>query len=209
MFVVSAVIAYFLGGINGAILVSKYFYHDDVRTHGSGNAGLTNFYRVYGTKGIAGVLACDILKGMAGAFIGGVLVSLAGGPELCLAGQFISGAFVLLGHMFPVMFNFHGGKGILSAVSAVLVINWKMALLLFAIFLVIVVITKYVSLGSIVAALLLLPFTWLWYRTGTSVLLALPSTALLVYGHRSNIVRLIHGKESRFTLHKNKTEGGK
>ena len=159
MFALSAVIAYFLGGINGAILVSKYFYRDDVRTHGSGNAGLTNFYRVYGTGGIAGVLACDILKGMAGAFIGGVLVSAAGGPELCMAGQFVAAAFVLLGHMFPVMFGFHGGKGILSAVSAVLVINWKMALLLFGIFLVIVIITRYVSLGSIVAAFMLIPCT--------------------------------------------------
>ena len=208
MFVLSSVIAYFFGCINGAILVSKCFYKDDVRVHGSGNAGLTNFYRVYGTKGIAGVLACDIFKAMIATFIGGVLLTLAGGDEFRVVGQFVAAAFVLLGHTYPVTFHFHGGKGILSGVSAVMVINWKIALLLLAIFFVVVLVTKYVSLGSIIAASMLVPCVWIWSHSVSYTLLSVVTAGLLVFAHRANIARLVHGKESKFTLHRNKTEGG-
>ena len=104
-----AVAAYLLGCVNGSILVSKCLFRDDIRTHGSGNAGLTNFYRTFGIKGVVGVLACDILKAVFAAALGGFLFGHFLG--LPMIGKLVATIFVLLGHMYPVTFGFRGGKG--------------------------------------------------------------------------------------------------
>lgn len=195
-----AAIAYALGCLNGAIITSKYVFGEDVRTHGSGNAGLTNFYRTYGTKGVIGVLAIDILKGVLAAAIGGILLGhFLGMPMI---GKLLGMMCVLLGHMYPVSYGFRGGKGILTGVSAGLVVDWRVALIAFAVFLLFACVTKYISLGSVLSLVTFLAALWGFHHSVTyEVMCAIP-VALMIYAHRSNIDRLLHGTENKFSVHK-------
>ena len=198
--VVTAVAAYFLGCVNGAILMSKYVFHDDIRTHGSGNAGLTNFYRTFGTKGVVGVLLSDILKAVFAALLGGFLFGhFLGMPMI---GKLIGTTFVLLGHMYPVTFGFRGGKGVLSGVSALMVVDWRIALIALGVFFIAVLLTRYVSLGSVCAAPTFLICMWLFYHNVTFEVLGVIPAGLLVFAHRGNISRLLHGTENKFHLHR-------
>ena len=195
-----AVISYLLGCVNGSILMSKYVFRDDIRTHGSGNAGLTNFYRTYGAKGIAGVFACDIFKAVISVLVGGALLGYFLGMPMI--GELWATMFVLLGHMYPVTFRFKGGKGVLSGVSALLVFDWRIALIALAIFFVLAVATRYVSLGSIGAVVTFLICLWLFYHNIVFECLGIVIGGLMVYAHRSNVVRLLRGTENKFTLHR-------
>ena len=198
--VVTAVAAYFLGCVNGAILMSKYVFHDDIRTHGSGNAGLTNFYRTFATKGGVGVLLSDILKAVFAALLGGFLFGhFLGMPMI---GKLIGTTFVLLGHMYPVTFGFRGGKGVLSGVSAPMVVDWRIALIALGVFFIAVLLTRYVSLGSVCAAPTFLICMWLFYHNVTFEVLGVIPAGLLVFAHRGNISRLLHGTENKFHLHR-------
>lgn len=205
--VIVAVISYFLGCINGSILVSKYIFRDDVRNHGSKNAGLTNFYRTFGVHGVVGVLLSDILKAVVAVALGGMVFHyFFAAPML---GQLIATTFVLLGHMYPCMFGFHGGKGVLSGVSAVMVIDWKIGLLMIAVFIVLVVATRYVSLGSVCGAIVFILAMWFCYHSVVYTVLGAIPAFLLIFAHRSNISRLFHGNENKFSLHRNKADGNK
>ena len=192
---IAAVISYFLGCINGAILISKHYLHEDVRTRGSGNAGLTNFYRNYGAKYAALVLALDALK-MVTAVV--ITCSIMGWePEAKLWG----GIFCALGHIFPVTFHFKGGKGILSGITLLLMLDLRIGLICLALFVALVAATRYISLGSVVGSFvapgLFLVFYWgHWFAFALITLTA----ALLVWSHRSNIKRLINGTESKFSF---------
>lgn len=204
--VLAAVVsAYLLGCVNGSILVSKCLFRDDIRTHGSGNAGLTNFYRTFGIKGVVGVLACDILKAVLAVALGGFLFGHFLG--LPMIGKLVATIFVLLGHMYPVTFGFRGGKGVLSGVSALMVIDWRVALIALGVFFVIVLLTRYVSLGSVCAAPTFLICLWLFYHNVAFEWLGAVSAGLMVFAHRGNIRRLLNGTESKFSLHR-KGEGG-
>ena len=119
-----AVGAYFLGCFNGAVIVSKYILRDDVRNHGSGNAGLTNFYRTFGGVLTFVVILTDVLKAVLAVLLGVWLLSFIG-PAF---GKYWAGLFCLLGHMFPCMFHFKGGKGILSGGTIAIMIGWEVAL---------------------------------------------------------------------------------
>ena len=198
--IATAAASYFLGCINGSILMSKYVYHDDIRTHGSGNAGLTNFYRTYGTTGVAGVLLSDILKAVLAALLGGFLFGHFLG--LPMVGKLVGTIFVLLGHMYPVTFGFHGGKGVLSGVSALMVVDWRIALIALGVFFIIALVTRYVSLGSVCAAPTFMICLWLFYHNVTFEVLGAFPAAMLVFAHRANISRLLHGTEKKFCLHK-------
>lgn len=194
------VAAYALGCVNGSILVSKYIFGDDIRNHGSGNAGLTNFYRTFGTKGVAGVLLSDILKAVIAVLLGTFLFGYFLG--LPMVGKLIATSFVLLGHMYPITFHFQGGKGVLSGVSALMVIDWRIALIALAVFLLVAALTRYVSLGSICAALTFLVCLWLFYHNVCFEVLGAIPAGLLIFAHRSNIKRLFHGTENKFSLHR-------
>ena len=198
--VLTVVIAYALGCLNGAIITSKYIFKEDVRKHGSGNAGLTNFYRTYGTKGVVGVLAIDILKGVFAAAIGGMILGHFCG--LPMIGKILGMMFVLIGHMYPVTFGFRGGKGILTGVSAGLVVDWRVALIAFSVFLVLAIITKYVSLGSVLSLAGYLAALWYYYHDPVYEIMTAIPICLMIYAHRSNIVRLIHGTENKFSFHR-------
>lgn len=201
-FLITAAAAYILGCSNGAVLVSKYILHDDVRTHGSGNAGLTNFYRVYGGWLTFLVILVDVLKMVIAVLIGLWLIGhLGGAPVLA---KYFAGFFCLLGHNFPFMFGFKGGKGVLSGGTLALMIDWRVALVVWGGFLILAILTRYVSLGSVWAGASF-PFISVYvYPSAVIFLLAAGCGGLLVWGHRGNIVRLIHGKESKFTFHRKK-----
>ena len=197
-----AVGAYFLGCFNGAVIVSKYILRDDVRTHGSGNAGLTNFYRTFGGPLTFVVILCDVLKAVLAVLLGVWLLSFIG-PVF---GKYWAGLFCLLGHMFPCMFHFKGGKGILSGGTIAIMIDWRIALVVWGGFLILTALTKYVSLGSCWAGASFPFVTWFVYHDVLLTILAVVIGGLILWKHRGNIVRLIHGNENKFSLHRKKQE---
>ena len=207
----TAVISYLCGCFNGAVIVSKYILRDDIRTHGSGNAGLTNFYRTFGGPLTGVVILTDVLKAVVAVrlsiWIYGQLLPL-GSEEVSLAVETLAtywaGVFCLLGHMFPVMFKFKGGKGILSGGTIVWMIDWRIGLVVWVGFLLLFLLTKYVSLGSVWAGASFPFATWYFYPDPVIVLLAFLLGALILWKHRSNIVRLIHGNENKFSVHRKK-----
>jgi glycerol-3-phosphate acyltransferase PlsY len=206
--VLSAVVAYFCGCFNGAVIVSKYILRDDVRTHGSGNAGLTNFHRTFGGPLTAVVVLTDVLKAIVALLVGMALARHFLGADALLVtlGKYWAGLFCLLGHMFPCAFGFRGGKGILSGGTIAIMIDWRIALLVWGSFLVLAVLTRYVSLGSVSTGFLFPVGSGLVYRDPVIFVLSLVIGVLIVWKHRGNIQRLLSGTESKFSLHK-KTGG--
>ena len=198
--IVTAVCAYFLGNANGAILVSKLFFHEDIREKGSGNAGLTNYYRIYGAKFVGVMMAVDVLKTVAAILLGQfVFGHYLLKPEL---GQYWAAAFVVLGHSFPCLFSFRGGKGILCSGTMLIMLDWRIALVGFGLFILSLALTRYVSLGSILAAASF-PFTTYWvYHANADfawiMLIAVALAAFVIWAHRSNIGRLVRGRENKF-----------
>ena len=193
-----AAACYLLGCFNGAVIVSKYILRDDVRSHGSGNAGLTNFYRTFGGPLTAVVILCDVLKAVAAVLLGSWLLGFMD-P---LFGKYWAGLFCLLGHMFPCMFHFKGGKGILSGGTIALMIDWRVALVVWGGFLILTALTRYVSLGSLWAGASFPFISWYCYPNPAIVALAFACGGLVVWQHRGNIRRLLSGTENKFSLHR-------
>ena len=194
-----AIVSYFLGCFNGAVIVSKYILRDDVRTHGSGNAGLTNFYRTFGGPLTAVVILCDVLKAVIAVLIGAWIFGMMGNA---LLGKYWAALFCLLGHMFPCMFHFKGGKGILSGGTIALMIDWRIALVVWGGFLILTVLTRYVSLGSLWAGASFPFISWYCYPGSVIVILAFACGGLVVWQHRANIKRLLSGTENKFSFHR-------
>lgn len=203
---VIALAAYFLGCFNGAVIVSKYILRDDIRTHGSGNAGLTNFYRTFGGPLTLGVILCDVIKAVLAISIGLLIVSLTIGSNgmYPLYAKYWAGLWCLLGHMFPCMFHFKGGKGILSGGTIAIMIDWRIALVVWGGFLVLAIVTKYVSLGSCWAGASFPFATWFVYHDAVLLILSIFIGGLILYMHRANIHRLLTGTENKFSLHHKK-----
>ena len=194
-----AVLAYLLGSMSGAIIVSRLFCGRDVREMGSGNAGLTNFYRCFGAKWMLPVLLIDLGKGMAAVWCGEKIFAAAGGPAL---GQALGMLFVILGHMYPVFFRFRGGKGVLTGVGALFMLDWRLALLQLGLFFLVLLLSRYVSLASVLAAGTMPLAAWLrGHETLMLVFLTL-CAGMVVYLHRGNISRLLRGCERKFEINK-------
>ena len=193
--------AYLIGSINPAIIFSKKIYHDDIREHGSGNAGATNMLRTYGKKMAALIFALDFIKAAIAIIIGSVLLSIN-------VGGAISALFVVLGHMFPVYYKFKGGKGVACTAACILILSPISFAILLPVFALIVLCTKYISLGSIISAmlfpLLANAFKDFWGKgTGGFITLsAIMIAGFVVFMHRANIKRLLEGKESKVKLFK-------
>lgn len=211
----SAVFSYLLGSFNSAILVVRLLKHKNVRDYGSHNAGLTNTLRCFGKGCAALTLLGDMGKGILAVFLSrGICMLLDTGltaqNDVHFIG-YIAGIFAILGHVFPLYYHFKGGKGVLVGVSVFLGIDWKVFLCLIVIFAIVLVISKYVSLGSIVASACCPPLTfllqylqrgdlplwYLWLNTGLAALMAL----WVIWMHRSNIQRLRAGSENKFSFH--------
>lgn len=194
-----AVVSYFLGCFNGAVVVSRYILRDDVRSHGSGNGGLTNFYRTFGGPLTAAVILSDALKAVVAVLFSAWIAGLLS-PALVPLGKYWAGLFCLLGHMYPCTFQFHGGKGILSGGTIALMLDWRVALVVWGGFLILAGVSKYVSLGSCWAGLSF-PFVSAFvYRDTLVTLIAVAIGVLILFKHRGNIQRLVQGTESKFVL---------
>lgn len=210
-----AVVSYCLGCFNGAVVVSRYILRNDVRGHGSGNAGLTNFYRVFGGPLTLVVILSDVVKAVLAvlfaAFIAGHI-----SPELVALSKYWAGAFCLLGHMYPCTFQFRGGKGILSGGAIAIMMgfdsanpwSWCIPVVVWGGFLILAAATKYVSLGSCWAGASFPFVSWFVYRDPLILLLSAIVGGLILWKHRGNLVRLAKGTESKFSLHKKKAEPG-
>ena len=192
---VAALASYFLGNHNGAICVSLML-KDDVRNHGSGNAGLTNFIRNYGVNHALLVVAIDVLKAVLACLLGGLMF-----PEYATAGRSLAGVAVMLGHDFPILQGFRGGKGILSGWFIAFMIDWRVGAVIGVVFALGYLLTQYVSLGSVLAAA----------TFGVGFLVAYPHDPLVtvcttfmslltLFQHRSNILRLVKGQERKTNL---------
>ena len=193
------VAAYFLGCFNGAMMISRRIFHDDVRTHGSGNAGLTNFYRTYGAKYALLVIVCDMGKTAIATAIGGCLFRAL--YQDWTLGVLIAGLSCIIGHVFPVTYNFKGGKGILSGSILVIMLDWRMALVAWVLFFLAVVCSRYISLGSISAAASVGISSFFLYDRPLYIVLAVLISALVIWSHRANVKRLISGTENKFKWH--------
>ena len=197
--VITAVVAYLLGNLNGAVVVSRIVAHEDVRTKGSGNAGLTNFTRNYGAHTSVFVILIDVGKAVAACLLGGLLLEDYGHY---MDGVALGGLFVILGHDFPALLGFKGGKGVLSGVTVALMMDWRIGLFVFGIFLVAYALTKYVSLGSILSSGAFGPI-YAFFHWGEAVFpicVGFGLSALIVWMHRTNIVRLVKGQERKTNL---------
>ena len=184
---------YLLGNLNGAILLSRFVEKDDVRRHGSGNAGFTNFFRSYGKATSLLVILIDGLKTAAACVLGGLLLGKWG---LRTEGMLLGGMTATLGHDFPVLLGFHGGKGIVCGFTAALVTDWRIGLILLAVFAIVYLLTKYVSLASCLCAVGFGPFFVLFYP-GRPFVWALAMALLALVLHRENIGRLLKGQERK------------
>ncbi len=189
------VLGYLLGGINGAILLSKLVEKDDVRRHGSGNAGFTNFFRNYGKRTSLLVILIDAAKAAASCLLGGWLLGKYG---LRTEGMLLGGLAATLGHDFPAFLGFRGGKGIVCGFAAALVTDWRVGLILFAVFALVYFLTHYVSLASVLCALGFFVSFWLFYPGRPFVLILSGClSALAIFLHRENIGRLVKGQERK------------
>ena len=195
LLIVIAIESYVIGGVNGAIIVSKFLYHKDVRNYGSGNAGLTNFYRVFGPFGVALVLGLDIVKSVVAVLIGKLLMGIVGAPTV---GTVFSGFCLMLGHVYPIFYGFKGGKGVLCGCVVTFMVRWWIGALCLLVFFVVVIFTRYVSLGSMAGSIVFAPLVWIAGLGSLEGLLALFCALLLVFEHRSNIRRLINHTEPKF-----------
>lgn len=197
--------AYLAGCCNGAIIASVLFYHDDIRKHGSGNAGLTNFYRTYGGRYAIVVILIDMMKAFLAVKLGTIVFGYYLGEQL--TGKYFSALFCIVGHIFPAFYSFRGGKGILCSATLLLLLDWRIAAVGWGLFLILWLTSKYVSLGSIIAAVSFSITTTIFYQENLfAVSLSIAIAVLVIWAHRANINRLLHGAESKFQWHKNASD---
>ncbi len=200
----SLIIGYLIGSINTSVIVGKFF-GIDIRKKGSGNAGATNTLRTLGTKAAIIVLLGDALKTVISILIVKLIALKIFKDEQysILYAQYLAGLGTVLGHNFPVYFGFHGGKGIVTSITCIFMLDWKIGLIIFVVGLSLMIITRYVSLGSIVGSILY-PVLVIAFNFNNKeeyvpyyIALSIVVGGLAVYRHRANFVRLIKGTESK------------
>lgn len=204
-YIVVAIIAYLLGSISFSVIISKKMAGFDVREKGSGNAGSTNVLRTVGKKAAALTLLCDCLKGVIALLIayaaGKIMKDLDGSLLVQLAG-----IFVVLGHTFPVFFKFKGGKGVATSLGVLLVTNWQIGLICLVFALILMALTRFVSLGSVAAAILF-PVLTIFINTnylvpGNYIIFGVILAVLVIFNHRANVKRLLTGTENKLSFKK-------
>lgn len=211
VYILIAIIAYCIGSINFSVIFSKKFAGFDVREKGSGNAGTTNMLRSVGKKAAAITLVCDILKGVVAIGIAILAGNVFSNLDRELLVQ-IAGVAVVLGHTFPVFFQFKGGKGVATSLGILLMTNWQIGLICLVFALVLMALTRMVSVGSCAAAILF-PILTLFIDTNYTVLTEGKSgstyfvysvilAVIVLYNHRSNIKRLLSGTENKISFKK-------
>ena len=211
VYVIMAIIAYLIGSINFSVILSKKFAGFDVREKGSGNAGSTNMLRSVGKKAAALTLICDVLKGVVAIVIAIIVGNIIqdSNKELLLQ---IAGIAVVLGHTFPIFFQFKGGKGVATSLGILLMSNWQIGLICLVFALVLMALTRMVSLGSCAAAVLF-PVLTLFINDHYTVLTegkqgstylvySIIMAVIVLFNHRSNIKRILNGTENKLSFKK-------
>ena len=206
-YIVVTIIAYLLGSISFSVIISKKMAGFDVREKGSRNAGTTNVLRTVGKKASIITLICDILKGVVAilvAYIAGLILKDSVDKALLIQ---LAGLAVIIGHTFPIYFGFKGGKGIATALGVLLITNWNIGLICLVFALVLMIITKMVSLGSLAAAVLFpiliifMPHTS-YLVDGNYIIYGILIAALVIFNHRANVKRLLTGTENKIDFKK-------
>jgi glycerol-3-phosphate acyltransferase PlsY len=201
--------AYFLGSIPTAVWVGKYFKGIDIREHGSHNAGATNTFRVLGKRYGWMVLSTDVVKGAIAACLPYCLNAQAftGIKDEFLILQLLGGFSAVVGHVFPIFAQFRGGKGVATSLGIVCGINPPAAIICFSIFLLIFLLSRYVSLGAVTAALSfpLVSYFLIHNDTRIMIIFTIVLGILVIWAHRKNIERLLNGTENRMNLFVKKT----
>jgi glycerol-3-phosphate acyltransferase PlsY len=197
------ILAYLIGSIPSAVWIGRTFYDTDVREYGSGNAGATNTFRVLGYRAGVVVLIMDVLKGFVAVklayFIGDYDPNL---PELFIDYQLALGVCALFGHIWPVYVGFRGGKGVATMLGILLAVHWQAALLCTAIFLIMLFITGYVSLSSMMSGIMFPVVIMIFYSTNSSInIFSLAVAILVLITHQRNIERLMAREEKRVSWH--------
>lgn len=202
-YITVAIVAYVIGSINFAVIFSRKFAGFDVREKGSKNAGTTNVLRTVGKKVALLTLVCDILKGVAAILAAILAKHVWEGLDITTL-KYIAGFMVILGHTFPIFFEFRGGKGVATAIGVLLMLNWKIGLICLVFGLLIIAFSKMVSLGSISAAILFPVLTiFLQENVGlVGIVFSFLIAVLVVFNHRSNIKRIKEGKENKLSFKK-------
>lgn len=206
VYIIVALIAYLIGSINFSIIFSKKMAGFDLREKGSGNAGTTNMLRTVGKKAAAITLVCDILKGVISIFIakisGNIWRELDGALLIQLAG-----ILVIIGHTYPVFFKFKGGKGVATSLGVLLTTNWQIGLICLVFALVLIALSRMVSVGSIAAAVLYpvltIFITQNYIVDGNYIVSSIMLAVLVVFNHRSNVKRLLNGTENKINFKSN------
>lgn len=211
VYIIMALIAYCIGSINFSVMISKKIAGFDIREKGSGNAGSTNMLRSIGKRAAALTLICDVLKGVVAIIIAMILGNIVENLNRELLLQ-IAGIAVVLGHTFPVFFQFKGGKGVATSLGVLLLSNWQIGLICLVFALVLMILTRMVSLGSCAAAVLF-PILTLFINDNYTVLsegksgnvyfiYSIILAIIVLYNHRSNIKRILNGTENKLNLKK-------
>lgn len=210
-YIIMAMIAYCIGSVNFSVIISKKIAGFDVREKGSGNAGTTNMLRSVGKKAAAITLLCDIAKGIVAIAISMIIGNIMEETNQELLLQ-IAGIAVVIGHTFPIFFGFKGGKGVATSIGILLMSNWKIGLICFIFALVLMILTRMVSVGSCAAAILF-PILTLFINDSYTILTegkngntyfiySVLLAVIVLYNHRSNIKRLLNGTENKLSFKK-------
>ena len=203
VYVVVCIIAYFLGSINFSVIFSRKFAGFDVRDKGSKNAGTTNVLRTVGKKAAFFTLICDMLKGVLAVVIA-IIASKIWKETNGLVLMYLAGLFAIIGHTFPIFFEFRGGKGVATALGVLLMLNIKIGIICLIFALILIAITRIVSIGSILAAILF-PILILFVEGSKnfgSILISILITLFILYNHRENLKRIKNGSENKINFKK-------
>lgn len=201
VYVLVALVAYLIGSINFAIIFSKKFAGFDVREKGSKNAGTTNVLRTVGKGAAALTLICDILKGVVSVLLAMLATKIWQGTDIEVL-KYLAGLFAIIGHTFPVYYGFKGGKGVATALGVLLIVNPQIGIICLSFALIIMIATRWVSLGSILAATLFPILTIFMVDNIGAKIISILIGILVIFNHRSNITRLKNGTESKLSFKK-------
>ncbi len=202
--VLTAVIAYILGNISGGMVLSNYLYRREKRKYFSADVKIGDFYQDFGFSGAALLVLFELVKALIAVLIGGALMNIVEQPVI---GRLFGAFALLLGETFPLLFLFKGGKGLIAGCFSAFLVDWRVGLCCTVAYIVVVIFTRYVSLGALVGAVLAPIFLWIFGFTGLEGTLALFSALLIVIKHADNILRLLGGTEPRLELGKSSRHG--
>lgn len=201
-YILVSIIAYFIGSISFSVIFGRKFAGIDVRDKGSKNAGSTNVLRTVGKKAAAITLVCDILKGVVAILIALLASKIWKDVDVSIL-KYLAGFFAILGHTFPIFFEFRGGKGVATALGVLITLNWKIGLICLIFAVIIIAFTKMVSVGSILAAVLYPILTVFMAETNfTSIIISILIALLVIFNHRENLKRIKNGTENKLSFKK-------